>query len=220
MCIRDSPYWGERLVHWIWGGFSINYGTLIRFFMLHFLLPFVLLGLVLGHLMSLHVRGSRNPLGVNSNSDKLPFHPYFSVKDAVGWVLLVLIFAALILFSPWALGDPENFLLANSLVTPVHIKPEWYFLFAYAILRSIPNKLGGVLGLAIAIIILGFLPLNRAKFKPCSVSVWQKSTFWGLVAVFIILTWIGGNPVEYPYVEIGQAIRCVYFTYYLAMLSA
>nr|AHA82036.1 cytochrome b [Aegypius monachus] len=171
------PYIGQTLVEWTWGGFSVDNPTLTRFFALHFLLPFVIAGLTLIHLTFLHESGSNNPLGIISNCDKIPFHPYFSFKDILGFMLMLLPLTTLALFSPNLLGDPENFTPANPLVTPPHIKPEWYFLFAYAILRSIPNKLGGVLALAASVLILLLIPfLHKSKqrtstFRPLSNSM-------------------------------------------------
>merc|ERR1712241_228647 len=161
-----------------WGGFAVDNATLTRFFALHFLLPFVIAGLSIVHLLFLHVTGSRNPLGLNRNMDKSPFHPYFSYKDLLGINIIYLFFIYICLQTPWMLGDPENFIPANPLVTPVHIQPEWYFLFAYATLRSIPNKLGGVVALAGSVAILyslafcgeykikgiAFYPINKPLF--------------------------------------------------------
>jgi len=207
--ISAIPYFGQSVVYWLWGGFSVGERTLIRFFTLHFLLPVVLLLIVLGHLFSLHLTGSSNPLGLNSNLDKVPFHPYFSAKDLLGWVVIIIILINISLITPWYLGDSENFLTADPLVTPVHIKPEWYFLFAYAILRSIPNKLGGVLALVMSILIFGVLGfISSIKLNPTPKS---KLLFWMFVANFIVLTWIGGKPVEDPYILIRQITRVIYF---------
>nr|QHR83546.1 cytochrome b [Coleonyx variegatus abbotti] len=207
------PYIGTNLVQWIWGGFSVDNATLTRFFTFHFLLPFIVAVAAALHLMFLHETGSNNPTGVNSNTDKVPFHPYFSYKDLLGASLLIMSLLLLSMFSPNMLGDPENFTPANPLVTPPHIKPEWYFLFAYAILRSIPNKLGGVLALLFSIMILFIFPLlHTAKqrshiFRPLS-----QILFWTFIANILILTWIGGQPVEDPYIIIGQLSSIIYFT--------
>lgn len=150
---------GNELVQWIWGGFSVDNATLTRFFAFHFLLPFVVLGATVLHLLFLHETGSNNPTGISSEADKISFHPYFSYKDLLGFAVLLLALTTLALFSPNLLGDPDNFTPANPLVTPPHIKPEWYFLFAYAILRSIPNKLGGVLALLFSILVLLLVPI-------------------------------------------------------------
>nr|QHR83532.1 cytochrome b [Coleonyx variegatus] len=206
------PYIGISLVQWIWGGFSVDNATLTRFFTFHFLLPFMVAAAAALHLMFLHETGSNNPTGMNSNTDKVPFHPYFSYKDLLGATLLIMSLLLLSMFSPNMLGDPENFTPANPLVTPPHIKPEWYFLFAYAILRSIPNKLGGVLALLFSIMILFIFPLlHMAKqrshiFRPLS-----QTLFWMFIANILILTWIGGQPVEDPYIIIGQLSSLTYF---------
>jgi len=153
------PYLGQLLVYWIWGGFSVDNATLNRFFVFHFIFPFIILAIVILHLFFLHKTGSNNPIGINRKTFKIPFHPYFSLKDLIGFLIYFTILFLLICFFPYELGDPDNFSIANPIVTPTHIKPEWYFLFAYAILRSIPNKLGGVIALIISILILIFLPM-------------------------------------------------------------
>nr|AIY32706.1 cytochrome b [Teratoscincus roborowskii]AJJ48363.1 cytochrome b [Teratoscincus roborowskii] len=206
------PYIGTSLVQWIWGGFSVDNATLTRFFTFHFLLPFFILATMLLHLLFLHETGSNNPMGLNSNSDKIPFHPYFSYKDLLGTALMIFILLYLSMFSPNLLGDPENFTPANPLVTPPHIKPEWYFLFAYAILRSIPNKLGGVLALFLSILILAIIPmLHNAKQQGTAFRPLAQTLFWLFIANIIILTWIGGQPVEPPFIAIGQAASVMYF---------
>jgi len=210
------PYLGTDIVYWLWGGFAVDNATLTRFFALHFLLPFIIRGLSIVHLLFLHTTGSRNPLGVNRNLDKTPFHPYFSYKDLIGIVIFGMIYIYICLQAPWILGDPENFIPANPLVTPVHIQPEWYFLFAYAILRSIPNKLGGVVALALAVIVLYIIPFYGVnKFKSLTFYPIGKRIFWFLVAIVILLTWIGARPVEEPYVITGQILTVLYFIHYL-----
>jgi ubiquinol-cytochrome c reductase cytochrome b subunit len=194
----------------------VDNATLTRFFALHFLLPFIVSGLSIVHLLFLHVTGSRNPLGLNRNLDKVPFHPYFSYKDLLGINIIFLLYMYICLQSPWLLGDPENFIPANPLVTPVHIQPEWYFLFAYAILRSIPNKLGGVVALALAVMVLYILPFyGNTKFKSIAFYPLGKVLFWILIVIVFLLTWIGARPVEDPYVLIGQILTILYFIYYL-----
>nr|YP_007183087.1 cytochrome b [Plecturocebus donacophilus]ACP19602.1 CYTB [Plecturocebus donacophilus] len=206
------PYIGSDLVQWIWGGFSVDKATLTRFFTFHFILPFIIAALAAIHLLFLHDTGSNNPSGLVSNSDKIVFHPYYTIKDILGLIFLLLLLMSLTLFTPDLLTDPDNYTLANPLNTPPHIKPEWYFLFAYAILRSIPNKLGGVLALILSILILAVIPMTHLSkqqsmmFRPIG-----QSLFWTLVATLLTLTWIGGQPVEYPFVAIGQMASIMYF---------
>nr|AXJ14450.1 cytochrome b [Eremias arguta]QIJ94000.1 cytochrome b [Eremias arguta]QIJ94005.1 cytochrome b [Eremias arguta] len=210
------PYVGNTLVEWVWGGFAIDNATLTRFFTLHFLLPFIIMAVSMVHLLFLHETGSNNPTGLDSNSDKIPFHPYYSYKDALGALIMILCLLYLALFSPSLLGDPENFSPANPLVTPPHIKPEWYFLFAYAILRSIPNKLGGVLALLFSILILFILPLTHmSKQRAMSFRPISQVLFWLLIADILILTWIGGQPVEHPFIILGQLASALYFLIFL-----
>jgi len=209
------PYFGGDLVQWIWGGFAVDNATLTRFFSLHFLLPFVIAGMAMVHLLFLHQTGRNNPLGVNRNFDKVAFHPYFTTKDLFGFIVTLSFLVVICSFMPWLLGDPENFIPANPLVTPVHIQPEWYFLIAYAILRSIPNKLGGVVALAISIIILMICPfIYTSKFRGYIFYPLNKWLFWFHINIWILLTWLGARPVEDPYILLGQVLSLIYFLYY------
>nr|AYR05211.1 cytochrome b [Anthribidae sp. 2 ACP-2013] len=210
------PYFGQTIVQWVWGGFAVDNATLTRFFTFHFLFPFIVFALVIIHLLFLHQTGSNNPLGTKSNIDKAPFHPYFTFKDIVGFLIWMMTLILLTLLNPYLLGDPDNFIPANPLVTPIHIQPEWYFLFAYAILRSIPNKLGGVIGLLMSIVILYFLPfIYKKKFLNSNFYPMNKMLFWIFISIFILLTWIGARPVEDPYIIIGQLLTILYFSYFL-----
>nr|WGO58144.1 cytochrome b [Symploce tubercularis] len=209
------PYMGIDLVQWVWGGFAVDNATLNRFFTFHFLLPFIIAAMVLIHLLFLHQTGSNNPLGLNSNIDKIPFHPYFSTKDTFGFMILIMFLAILTLKEPYILGDPDNFTPANPLVTPIHIQPEWYFLFAYAILRSIPNKLGGVIALVMSIAILFILPIYKSNFRGMQFYPINQILFWTMVSIVILLTWIGARPVEDPYIITGQLLTILYFSYYI-----
>nr|ALO20738.1 cytochrome b [Euphysa aurata] len=213
------PYIGNDIVQWVWGGFSVSGVTLNRFYSLHYLFPFILIGLIIIHLVLLHSSGSSNPFGVSSNIDKTQFHPFFIIKDVFGFFILGLILIILVFYYPNTLGDPENFINANPLVTPTHIMPEWYFLFAYAILRAIPNKLGGVLALVFSILILFSLPYfhtsktNSIMFKPIS-----KLFYWIFISNFILLTWIGSKPVEEPFILIGLISSIFYFAYFVLII--
>nr|ARH53751.1 cytochrome b [Calomicrus pinicola] len=214
--VSAVPYLGILIVQWIWGGFAIDNATLTRFFTFHFILPFIIFALMLMHLLFLHQTGSSNPLGTKSNIDKVPFHPYFTFKDILGMIMLMSSLILLTLSNPYTLGDPDNFIPANPLVTPPHIKPEWYFLFAYAILRSIPNKLGGVMALVMSIAILYTLPFsNKKKYLSTQFYPLNKILFWNLVTIISLLTWIGARPVEDPYILIGQILTIIYFMYYM-----
>lgn len=212
------PFIGQDIVEWVWGGFSVGNPTLNRFFSLHYLLPFVLAALAVVHLIALHEDGSNNPLGVEAEIDKLPFHPYYVVKDLFGYAIFAVAYIYLVYFDPNWLGHSDNYIPANPLVTPAHIQPEWYFLFAYAILRSIPDKLLGVLALFGSLLVLLVVPLveqspiRSRQFRPIS-----KVLFWFFVGDFIILTYIGGQVVEEPFITVGQIASVFYFVYFLVL---
>ena len=209
------PYIGKGLVEWIWGGFAVRGPTLTRFFTLHYLLPFIIIILVVFHLVFLHDVGSKNPLGVERGGDKILFHPYFTVKDVVGFLLGLGGFFFIVLSIPDYLGDPENYLESNPLVTPIHIQPEWYFLPAYAILRAIPNKLGGVIALLLSILALYLVPFFRNSF---SSSVQSQIRFWGFVVNIMILLWLGSNPIEAPYIWVRVCCTISYFLFFFYAL--
>lgn len=214
--VSAIPYIGTQIVQWLWGGFAVDNATLTRFFSFHFLLPFLVIAFTIIHLLFLHQTGSNNPLGINRNIDKIPFHPYFSLKDIFGFIVLIIILVFLTLRAPYELGDPDNFIPANPLVTPPHIQPEWYFLFAYAILRAIPNKLGGVIALVLSIAILFILPFsNNFKFQSIQFYPLNQIIFWLIFITVILLTWIGARPVEDPFIFTGQFLTCIYFSYFL-----
>jgi|TARA_B110000091_G_scaffold8982_1_gene8691 ubiquinol-cytochrome c reductase cytochrome b subunit len=210
------PFVGGAIVEWLWGGFSVDNATLNRFFSLHYLFPFLIAGLVIVHLSLLHTTGSNNPLGINKNVDSVSFYPYFYVKDLLAFLALVAVFSFFVFFFPNYLGHADNYIPANPLVTPAHIVPEWYFLPFYAILRSIPDKLGGVVAMIAAILILLILPvintseIRSSKFRPI-----YSISYWFLVADFLILGWIGQQPVETPFLEVGQVATVFYFMFFL-----
>lgn len=209
------PVVGDSIVSWLWGGFSVDNATLNRFFSLHFVLPFLIVGVSILHLAALHQYGSNNPLGINASVDKIGFYPYFYVKDLVGWVAFGILFSVFVFYAPNVLGHPDNYIPANPMSTPAHIVPEWYFLPVYAILRSIPNKLGGVLAIALVFLCLFALPfLNTSYVRSSSFRPIHKKLFWLLVADCLLLGWIGSQPVEAPYVTIGQIASLAFFVYF------
>lgn len=210
------PYIGTILVEWVWGGFSVRNSTLGRFFSLHYLFPFLILGLVICHLVFLHENKSSNPLGIQNSTDKIPFHPYFSIKDITRGLLIFIIFIFINLSRPFLFIDPDNFTPANPLVTPVHIQPEWYFLFAYAILRAIPNKLGGVIALLLSILILLVFLLINKKSQHAKSHI-QSLRFWNLTLVFFFLTWLGIKPVEEPYLTLRIIFTLSYFSWFMLL---
>ncbi|YP_010718649.1 cytochrome b (mitochondrion) [Liolophura japonica] len=214
--VSALPYIGKDVVQWIWGGFAVDNATLTRFFTLHYLVPFIIMLFSVLHLLFLHETGSNNPLGLNSDMEKVSLHSYYLLKDLIGFLLVSFFLVMLVLLEPNLLTDPENFIPANPLVTPVHIQPEWYFLFAYAILRSIPNKLGGVLGLLMSIVVLFFVPLlHLGEFRSLSFYFLNQGLFWSFVSVFFLLTWIGSQPVEDPFITMGQILTLLYFSFFI-----
>lgn len=214
------PFIGKDIVLLLWGAFSVDNSTLNRFFSIHYLLPFVLVTLVLMHLILLHEDGSNNPFGCkNIIVDKVPFTPYFTVKDIFGVVVFFILFFYLVSFDPNLLGHPDNYIIANPLSTPAHIVPEWYFLPFYAILRSVPDKLGGVILMVASILILILMPyLVGGKIRSSFFRPLHKVSFWFFVSICMLLGWIGGNPADYPYVEIGQCLTVFYFMFILLVL--
>jgi quinol-cytochrome oxidoreductase complex cytochrome b subunit len=213
------PGIGNSIVQLLWGGFSVDNPTLNRFFSFHYLLPFLIAGMALLHLILLHQHGSNNPLGITSIYDRIPFYPYFYVKDLFGFMIFVLVFSMFVVYAPNYMGHPDNYIEANPLVTPAHIVPEWYFLPFYAILRTIPDKLGGVLLMGLAIAILAMLPvvdtsnIRSTMFKP----LWLFF-FWFFFADALCLGWIGQEIVESPFIEMGAFVTLVYFLYFIVIL--
>eukprot|EP01139_Manchomonas_bermudensis_P007344 Amastigsp_a180525_11.p2 type:complete len:395 gc:universal Amastigsp_a180525_11:2555-1371(-) len=213
------PVIGQELVLWLWGGFSVDNATLNRFFSLHYLMPFVIAALVIVHLIALHEHGSNNPLGIEAHLDKVPFHPYYTIKDLFGAVVFLMFFSVFIFFYPNLLGHSDNYIPGNSLVTPAHIVPEWYFLPFYAILRSIPDKLGGVLAMIGSILILLVLPVvHTCHIRSTSFRPIFKKVFWLFLVDCALLEWIGGMPIEYPYYTIGQIATVMYFAFFLVIV--
>lgn len=213
------PWIGQSLVEFIWGGFSVSNATLNRFFSLHYLLPFVLAALAAVHLLALHTHGSNNPLGITGNLDRIPMHPYFVFKDLVTILFFILALSFFVFYAPNALGHPDNYIMANPMQTPASIVPEWYLLPYYAILRSIPNKLLGVVAMFASLLILLAMPLldtsrvRGSQFRPI-----MRFMFWVFAANFFILMWIGSQHPESPFLEIGQISTFLYFAWFLAIV--
>ena len=215
------PVVGESIVTWLWGGYSVDNPTLNRFFSLHFLLPFLIVGAVLLHLVALHTVGSNNPTGVEikTKKDIIPFHPYFTIKDMVGFVAFFLVFGYFLFFYPNSLGHPDNYIPANPMVTPAHIVPEWYFLPFYAILRAIPDKLGGVLAMFGAIAMLFVLPfLDRSEVKSGAYRPLFKKVFCLFILNFVLLGWLGKSPAEGWYIWASRISTFYYYAYFLVIL--
>ena len=213
------PIIGKDIVDWLWGGFSVDNPTLNRFFSLHFFLPFVIAGLSCIHLILLHQHGSGNPLGFYIKTENIPFYPYYYIKDLFGVLVLLLVFSIFIFYFPNTLGHPDNYIMADPMKTPLHIVPEWYFLPFYAILRSIPNKIGGVIAMFGAIVVLLLLPfINTSKIRSTVFRPLYKIAYWFLVVSFLILGWIGQMPVDYPYTEVGIIAMIYYFCFFLIIV--
>jgi len=215
------PFVGGAIVEWLWGGFSVDNATLNRFFSLHFLLPFLIAGVSIIHLALLHENGSNNPLGVESYVDKIAFYPYFYVKDLLAFFFLIFVFATFVFYFPNLMGHPDNYIPANPMVTPPHIVPEWYFLPFYAILRSIPDKLGGVIAMGGALVILFAIPfINTSEIRSSQFRPLFRKLFWLLVVDFLILGWIGQKPAETPFIEVGQIATLFYFVFFIILIPS
>nr|UNY39763.1 cytochrome b [Dielis tejensis] len=214
--LSTVPYMGLMLVNWLWGGFSVDNPTLNRFYSFHFILPFIIMFMVGVHLYFLHLTGSNNPLGSWSDLSKISFHIYFTMKDLIGFLMFMFVLLMVCLSKPYMFLDPENFIEANPMVTPKHIQPEWYFLFAYAILRTIPSKFGGVMGLIMSIMILWMFPMyNNSKFKGFMFYPVSQYFYWMFISSFLMLTWSGGKPIEYPYFQISVMYSIMYFMFFI-----
>ena len=213
------PLVGKDIVDWLWGGFAVDNPTLNRFFSLHFTMPFVIVGAVLIHLTLLHEVGSNNPLGITLKTENIPFYPYFYTKDLFGLMVLFFVFFTFVFYYPNTLGHPDNYIEANPMKTPLHIVPEWYFLPFYAILRSIPNKIGGVIGMFGSLVILLTIPFtNSSEIRSTAFRPIFKVSYWLLVVAFLLLGWVGQMPVEYPYTEIGVISMIYYFAFFLVII--
>jgi ubiquinol-cytochrome c reductase cytochrome b subunit len=211
--ISVIPFIGTKLVQWIWGGYRIGNSTLNCFYSLHYLVPFIILIIVIFHIIWLHISGSRSPVGIISNYIKVKFDLFFSIKDIIN-IIILLVFILLTLMFPFSLIESENFVKASPLNSPIHIVPEWYFLFIYAILRAVPNKIGGVLALCGALVCIFLLSQLQQEWKT-SINTFYKCQFWLFVRIFLMLTWLGGQPVETPYIFLGQISTILYFTFFI-----
>jgi ubiquinol-cytochrome c reductase cytochrome b subunit len=213
------PWIGQDFVQFVWGGFSVNNATLNRFFSLHYLLPFILAALAAMHLLALHEHGSSNPLGVSGNTDRLPFHPYFTFKDLVTFFVFLLTLSLIVFYAPNLMGHSDNYIPANPMQTPRSIVPEWYLLPYYAILRSIPNKLLGVLAMFSSLLILLAMPIvdtsrvRGSQFRPL-----MRWAFWLFIANFFVLMFIGSQHVEEPYITVGRVSTRFYFSWFLIVV--
>ena len=214
------PFFGEEVVQWLWGDFSVDNPTLVRFYSLHYVLPFAIVGIVILHIWALHIPGSNNPLGIDATGpqDKIPFHPYYTAKDIFGFMVFLLFYAFWIFYAPNYMGHPDNYIPANPLVTPAHIVPEWYYLPFYAILRAVPDKLGGIIAMFASILILFVLPwLDRSKVRSARFRPIYKQFFWILVLDVLILGWVGANAPEGNFILVGRLATTYYFLHFLVI---
>jgi ubiquinol-cytochrome c reductase cytochrome b subunit len=215
------PFFGPDIVTWLWGGFSVDNPTLNRFFSLHYLLPFLIVGVVFLHVAALHITGSNNPLGIDPKGpqDTIPFHPYYTIKDSVGLCVYFMVFAAVVFFFPNYMGHPDNYIPANPFVTPAHIVPEWYFLPFYAILRAVPDKLGGVLLMFGSIAVLFVLPwLDTSPVRSLRFRPMLRPFFWAFAVTCVVLGYAGAMPAEGIWVTISRVATAYYFMYFLVIL--
>jgi quinol-cytochrome oxidoreductase complex cytochrome b subunit len=213
------PLVGKDIVDWLWGGFAVDNPTLNRFFSLHFTFPFIIVGAVLIHLILLHEVGSNNPLGISLKTENVPFYPYFYTKDLFGLMVLFLVFFIFVFYYPNTLGHPDNYIEANPMKTPLHIVPEWYFLPFYAILRSIPNKIGGVIAMFGSLVVMLTIPFtNSSEIRSTTFRPIFKISYWLLIVAFFLLGWVGQMPVEYPYTEIGVISMIYYFFFFIVII--
>ena len=215
------PIIGDNITQWLWGGYSVDNPTLSRFYTLHFLLPFLIVGVVVLHIVALHTHGSNNPLGIDRKGpqDSIPFHPFYTIKDLFGLSFALTIFFAVVFFAPDFLGHPDNYIPADPLKTPAHIVPEWYFLPFYAILRAIPDKLGGVIAMFSAIFVLFLLPwLDTSKVRSATFRPIYKILFWIFLIDAIVLGWVGSKPAEGIYIIISRIATLYYFLHFLILL--
>ena len=215
------PFFGEAITNWLWGDYSVSGALLTRFFTLHYLMPFLIFGLVILHIWALHVPGNNNPEGIDvvKGQDTVPFHPHYVVKDVLALVVFMIIFAGFVFFSPNILGHSDNYIQANPLQTPEHIVPEWYFLPFYAILRAIPDKLGGVIAMVSAIAILAFIPwLDSSKVRSCKYRPLYRQFYWILIIDFIVLGYLGAQPATGIYLILGRLATLYYFLHFILVM--
>jgi len=216
------PLVGESITSWLWGGYAVGNPTLTRFYSLHYLMPFLIFGLVILHIWALHIPGNNNPVGIDikqPSKDTVPFHPYIVIKDLFALLIFLIIFSVFVFFVPNILGHPDNYIEANPMVTPSHIVPEWYLLPFYAILRSVPDKLGGVVVMFAAVFILMLLPwLDTSKVRSAVFRPLYKVFFWILVIDVIVLGYIGANPPEGMYLIIGRIATIYYFVHFILIM--